>query len=219
MGAVGQRGDHGGVDAFLAHGGSQVVHDELAVTGVGESLDVIVYVLQIGALMGDNDNTGISGFLQNRVQRLNINGNHADGVHILGDQVLHQLGLQRGVDLIGTLLVAVDAGFLSVLLHAHIHADEPGVGRIFGNHNDLPILAAGGLSGAGGVAGIGCVLRVVLGGLAGRTRCHGEDHGCSKQQSNQLFHILFPPVSFLNLYPLHGSKYHGYVRWNWTSRS
>ena len=170
VGAVGQVSNHGGVNAFLAHSHSQVVHNELAVTGVGEGFDVVVHVGQVSALVSDDNDAGILCLLQDGIQRAQVNGNDADGVDLLGDQVFHELRLLGGVDLVGALLVDVQFGMgLGIFVNADLHTDEPGVGRVLGNDNDL----------------VGAVVLLLCGGAAGY---QAKDHHKSQQQRDELFH-------------------------------
>ena len=136
--AVGQVGDHGGVDTLLAHGSGQVVHDKRAIQLVVEGLDVVIDILQGSALVGDDHDAGLAGGLQSGFNGFQINGNHADGVHVLGYQVHDQLILQGGVDFRGALLV--DRVFRmgsGVLLDAGVHTYKPGIGGILRHDDDL----------------------------------------------------------------------------------
>ena len=136
--------DHRGVDALAAHGLREVLHDEGAVSGVVERLDVVIDIDQGRALVGDDHDAGGAGLLKHRLQGLGIDRHHADGVHALRDQVLHQLGLQGGVDLGGASLIDRVFGMrLGILIDADLHAHEPGIRGVLGDDDDLPALGKG----------------------------------------------------------------------------
>ena len=176
VGGVGDVADHGGVDAFFTHGLGEVVHDERAVFAVVEGFDVVHRVLLGGAFVGDDDDAGVHGLLEDGFDSAGVDGDDADGVDALGDEVLDDLGLHGGVGFSGALLEGVHAGVFGVLLDAGFHADEPGVGGVLGDDGDRVVAVSAALRcGAGrGLCGVtGCT------GAEGEGACGCGDEGCS----------------------------------------
>ena len=78
-----------------------------------------------------------------------IDGDHADRVDALGDEVLDDLGLHGGVGFSGALLEDVHARVRGVLVDARFHADEPRVGGVLGDDGDRVVTVSGGLAARG----------------------------------------------------------------------
>ena len=123
--------------------------------------------------MGDDHDAGLAGSLQRGLDGLDVNRNHADCVNALGNQVVNQLGLQGRVDFGGALLIDGVLGMCSgVLLNTGVHANEPGVGSILRDDDDLPALC--------------------------ESRSAGQDHDGSHEQSNKFLHFVFPPFFYVH---------------------
>ena len=155
MGNAGQSAHELDVLALAAGQSAQLLHEVGAVVGVLEGLDVVVTAGSVdgGSLMGDNRDALILGFLQDGGNGLYVEGNHTDGVPILGQQALHIGSL---VSALGAAAVEdVAAGLLVVSVNALFHALEPSNVGHLGHNGDLVIGAgaAGGFAGSSGGAG------------------------------------------------------------------
>jgi hypothetical protein len=125
VGLGGEAADEVGPLALAAHELGEVVHHVGAVLLVHEGLDVVVDVLLVGGLVADDHDARLAGLLEDRLQGLGGEGNHADGVHLLRDQVLDDLHLLGGVGLGRPELEGVVAGVLPELRHPLAHPVEP----------------------------------------------------------------------------------------------
>ena len=132
--------DHRRVDAFAAHRFLQLVHNERTIACIIECLKVIIRVLARGALMRNDNDALVAGLLQYRVTRRRINRDNTEGVDSLVDHILNDLYLLCCIGCRRPLLIGVDPGISSILLHALIHTCKPAVGRVLDDNGNFPVL-------------------------------------------------------------------------------
>ena len=71
----------------------------LAVVDVGEGFEIVVGVLDVRGLVGDDLDAGGARLLEHGFERLGREGHDGDRVGLLGDHVLDQLDLKLRVGL------------------------------------------------------------------------------------------------------------------------
>ena len=99
--------------------------------------------------MGDDDDACVHGLLEDGFDGTRVDGDHADRVDALGDEVLDDLGLHGGVGFSGALLEDVYARVRGVLVDARFHTDKPRVGGVLGDDGDRVVAVSGGLAARG----------------------------------------------------------------------
>src|SRR5690625_2722095 len=176
VGGRAQRADHHGVLALTAHPGGELLHEVDAVVLVAEGLQVPVGVLDLGGLVGDDDDVLRHRPAEDLFDGVGLEGYDGEGVDVGGEEVLDDADLGVGVGLARALHVGVDAGVRGVPVGALTEAGEPRDPGELGDGDDRVVAAAVGRGTAGGGVGATATAAVVLEGTAGGEG-HGQDRG------------------------------------------
>ena len=77
--------------------------------------------------MGDNENSFVARFLENRITGGGVNRNHTQRIDALVNNILYDLNLLRRIGCRRPFLVGVNTRVGRVLLYAFIHTGKPTV--------------------------------------------------------------------------------------------
>ena len=121
-----QAADEHRILAFATHEPRQVIHQMRAVFVVVKGLQDGVTVHLVRRLVRHHDDSLVPRLLEHRLEGLDRKRNDTEGIDPLGNQILEQPHLHRGVRPRRALQETIMAGLFGEPLNAGPHAIEPG---------------------------------------------------------------------------------------------